>query len=633
MSYFVPPYYMPMDRAYHAGMSEETPTPRVEDPIFPISQVGTTVPENDPTQRAKNIVQGIQANIRHGAGTMQVVMQTPPQNAIGGRAKAYGEEVRQAIKEVAAANKVFVKGFEMPTSMNNLSGFDGQNMRFSDETRNLYLNEIKDNIKFAADAAGGGGIDLVSWEYPRQIRGSDIIDQKKFEKPGEERKAWLVDKRTQKLTQIDMDRPVLEPEKDEEGNPKIGPDGRIVMREYGWKDFEKMAKESKTPTKPEAEYIKKHFQAQIDSNRGWAQTYKYQAQNNRKEAEQLKEAMEQIRKETQLSEEKKQKRLSELQKQRDELMEVYKERMQAAASQEAQAQELERQRDSYVPIDDFAFKRSTDGYAKAAVWAYDETHNRTDVKRPIYIGPEIGWPDYFGGHPDEFKKLILDSRKRMIKLVTDPKLTNEEGQYVDKEGNPVNKEKAAENPYYRQSISPADAAQMAERHIKGMFDTSHMGMWLANFKANPGESEKQRLHRFNQWYLDKVKMLADPKDNLIGGIQLVDSASAAHGHLPIGQGIFPVKEAAKIFKDKGFKGYLVSEGHEEEKFGEGRILHKTWAELGSPIGGSYLGMQGGAPFGQIQHSYFGRQYSPLMMVGAYTPSNAEFKLWSEVPFE
>jgi len=162
-----------------------------------------------------------------------------------------------------------------------------------------------------------------------------------------------------------------------------------------------------------------------------------------------------------------------------------------------------------------------------------------------------------------------------------------------------------------------------------MFDTSHMGMWLANFKPQPGETEESRLKRFNKWYLSKVQDLA--KSGLIGGIQLVDSASAAHGHLPPGQGIFPIKEAAKIFKDNNFTGYLVSEGHEEEAFGEGRILTKTWEALGSPVGGQYFSHPA-QQWGQVQHSYFGRTYSPNFIIGAYSPSN-EFKLWSEVPFE
>ena len=83
--------------------------------------------------------------------------------------------------------------------------------------------------------------------------------------------------------------------------------------------------------------------------------------------------------------------------------------------------------------------------------------------------------------------------------------------------------------------------------------------------------------------------------------------------------------------EKGFSGFVVSEGHEEEKFGEGRIRMKTWQHAGAPVGAGYFS---GPPlqWGQVQHGYFGKTYSPMFMVGAYSPSN-EFKLWSEVLLE
>jgi len=90
-------------------------------------------------------------------------------------------------------------------------------------------------------------------------------------------------------------------------------------------------------------------------------------------------------------------------------------------------------------------------------------------------------------------------------------------------------------------------------------------------------------------------------------------------------------ETAKIFKEKGFSGFVVSEGHEEEKFGEGRIRMKTWQHAGAAVGSGYFS---GPPlrWGQVQQNYFGKTYSPMFMFGGYAPSN-EFKLWSEVPLE
>ena len=133
--------------------------------------------------------------------------------------------------------------------------------------------------------------------------------------------------------------------------------------------------------------------------------------------------------------------------------------------------------------------------------------------------------------------------------------------------------------------------------------------------------------------LDKLDKMID--EDVIGSVQVVDSASAAHGHLPAGQGIFGdvIKQTVRKLKQSGWTGMIVSEGHEEEKFGEGRILYKTWEHLaGYPGKPSYAPHFPGRSWSQMQHSYMGRTYSPLYMFGSYAPSN-EFKLWSEVPLE
>jgi hypothetical protein len=209
----------------------------------------------------------------------------------------------------------------------------------------------------------------------------------------------------------------------------------------------------------------------------------------------------------------------------------------------------------------------------------------------------------------------------MVKLLTEQKW---------KVPDPVKGWKEDDNPYWDSTMSKKQAEELADKHIKGLFDTSHMGMWLAHFKPKPGETEDQRIERFKkEFYLPAVKKIADA--GVVGGIQLVDSKSAAHGHLPPGEGIFPVMETAKIFKEKGYSGFIVSEGHEEEKFGEGRIRMKTWQHAGANVGAGYFS---GPPlrWGQVQHAYFGKTYSPMFMFGGYAPSN-EFKLWSEVPLE
>ena len=217
-------------------------------------------------------------------------------------------------------------------------------------------------------------------------------------------------------------------------------------------------------------------------------------------------------------------------------------------SQEQQSQELVERTNHLKPIEDYALKRSTRTYAEAGVAAmneYEVGRERGTVTKPLYVGPEIGWPGYFGSHPEEFIKLVKESRKEMISLLTDAMIEVPD---------PIAGKKWEVNPYRDPNLSKDQAKELADKHIKGLFDTSHMGMWLAHFKPEKDpdtgklETEDRRIKRFNKWYTGEVKKIADA--GVIGGIQIVDSQSAAHGHLPPGEGIFPVFDAAKIFKEK-----------------------------------------------------------------------------------
>ncbi len=636
-------YYGPMDREYHQAVTE-TPQPvAVEEPIFTIDQLGETVPEHDPTGRFKNIIQTTQAAIRGGAGTVQLVLMTPPESAIGGRPKAYGKEVRETLKEVALANKVNIAGVELPTGLNNLSGFDYQNLVFSDEKRKNSLDEVKDAIRFAADVGQGGGVDIVSWEFPRGVNEApwqekDPLSKGKFEQVGEQRIGWLVDRRTGRTVQFRKDEiqhlPYDPTNFKELEQPKPGE--KLELKKFTWEDFkrwkdvenEKRARENKPLITAEELYVAKQLEGQIKTAKGWQSHNEGQAEMALREKERIEKALKEgIDPETKQKLTEKNREVLENEKNR--LEDRRKDFWHSAYGQAQQAAELEERRDNLKPIEDYALWRSTRTYAEAGMEAmrtYEQGRAKGTITKPLYVGPEIGWPGYYGSHPEEFIKIVKKSREEMINLITKPTM---------KVPDSVKGETEVKNPYWDPTINREQAKELADKHIKGLFDTSHMGMWLAHFKpetdpqTNKPETEDRRMERFKKWYLDEVKKIADA--GVVGGIQLVDSMSAAHGHLPPGEGIFPVFEAAKIFKEKGFSGFLVSEGHEEEKFGEGRIRMKTWQHGGAGVGAGYFS---GPPmrWGQVTQAYFGRTYSPMFMFGGYAPSN-EFKLWSEVPLE
>ncbi len=624
------------------------PTANIEEPIIPIGELGVTFPEHDQAGRFKNMLQFAQAQLRAGVGKLQLALQTPPESAIGGRPKAYGKEFREKMREIFLANEAQFVGAEMPTSMNNLSGFNQQQNVFDEETRMRHLDEVRDAIKFVADVGQGGGVDIVSWEYPRQVFNApwnkpDKQGKQIFEEAGE-RIVQIVDDRNgrvqafrvSQIESLPLPRDpktgaelVFDPLKDAFVNQETGKEVKDLPT-WQWADFEKHAK--KTGVKPEVYFYREQLELQRKQAAGWFGEHKKRARMSLQEMQRNDAEIQQIKKAT--AEEfqqflqhaglppnvTKQQAIAPLEKAKEQTAALYNHELESISSYKQQMTELDRQKQSIKPIDDYAKSRSVQSYAEAGVMAMQETHANKYAKKPVHVGPELGWPHAYGSHPSEFKELILNARKRMGKLLTSK-------WKIGFDGKPLEGEK---NPYYDPKLSESQAQKEATRHIKGVFDTSHFGMWLKHYK--PHLPWEKRVKEFNKWYMDEVKEIA--KTDIVGGIQLVDSQSSAHGHLPPGEGIFPVKEAAIEFKKNDFTGFMVSEGHEEERINEGRIMVQTWKHFNAPISSSY---GPGAPqpqrFGDVYQQYFKNWYSPQKMFGSYTPPFGEYKPWSEIPFE
>ncbi len=608
MAEFNTNYNNPMDRPYYtgyvSGVGQAKPT--LEAPIITIGELGQTVPETDPSGKFKNMVQGVQAALRGGSKNIQLVMTVAPNSPMGGRPKAYGAEVRQAMREMFVANDANLIGIEMPTSMNNLSGFDAQQGVFSESTRTKYMDEVKEAIRFASDVGQGGGIDIVSWEFQRPI--SAIAPEKEGFFPEEEEVLQIVDEETGRINAFRKKEVKLHLPLDPKTGKKLDvtETGLPELREWRWDDFEKQAEREHTT--PEQEYIRMQLDARIKTATGWAGHYAGIAEAT---AERLKDAKETNKPKEVI----------------DKLERDYAYELQLSQGQLQEAKELEERRERMKPVAEYAKAKSMESYAELGIAAMDETLNNPKVKSPIHVGPELGWPHAYGGHPKEFVELIKGARTRMVELLTNRYYTDPATKEVI---NDPATGKPYENGYYKPGLSKDRAQKEAEEHIQGMLDTGHLGMWLEHFQPNMRYQE--RVKEFNKWFMKQIDFLADSK--VIGGIQAVDSAGAAHGHLPAGQGIFPVVDAVRKLKEKGFHGYIVSEGHEEERFGEGRILLKTWQAFNAPIESRYgPGVQAGNSYNNVHQNYFGRIASPRQMFGSYTPPFGEYKPWSEIPFE
>ncbi|MBI2565389.1 hypothetical protein HYV79_05415 [Candidatus Woesearchaeota archaeon] len=592
-------YYHPMDRQVHTAGDELNSGKQLEDPIIPIGELGITVSEKA-SERKGGLIQGVQAAFRAGVGKIQLMMDLAESGSAIGGPKGYGKEVREKLREVILANEGVVTGVELPTSLTNLNGgvnlHDPENGGFSESLRQKELHEVKEHIKFVGDVLNGGEVDIVSWEYPRTVFDAPWNDEGKWKgafNVQAEKKDFtpiqFVDSRTGRIQQFSR-KGIPAPIKAEE------PEKGIL-----W-DFEKFQDYAKNKGTNVYDEIKNSIlQRQIH--------FSEEKENEaRFEILQLENRKKEIEVDLRLKEEDKKKYFEQIDRLKKSKEIVIKEQERIKAQHEEQISALE-------PMKEFAKEKTVQSYAEAGIYAMMESE-KPNIKKPIVVGPELGWPHSYGGHPQEFKEVIQKSRKKMVEILTSDKITDSTtGKVID-------------NPH---KMSKDEAEEQAKMHIKGTFDTSHVGMWLQNFR--PDLPEEKRLKEFNKWYLEQVKDLA--KTDLVGTIQLVDSNGPGHGHLPPGEGIFPVVEAAKEFKKQGFTGHFVSEGHEEEKFGEGRIFSRTWERFGAPI--SAGGYPSPPTWGEIHNAYFGKTYPPLQMFGSYKPPTAEYRPWAggkdPIPFE
>ena len=608
--------YTPAEKALHEAMSDNAPRKRLEDPIIPMNEIGATVSEQFSNQRFKNLVQGVQADLRRGIGKLQIVMDTPHTSPIGGRAKGYGPEIREKLREVVLANNAMIVGIELPTSLSNLSGLNMQQGTVSEEERRKELDEVRDAIKFTADVAQGGSVDILSWEFPRALMDAKWNHEGKwagaFKVPGEKEifEINLVDTRTGAIARA-PNKGIPNPYTQKEIEEFEKKNDWRKKTSWDWEDFKKLAEQNKEAGKTKKEgndpneisdpygIVKMTlFNKQITSAEAQIARRKGEINQHEEIIENITDKIEQLKK---LKTKEDDPHFKKLKQKKEDYTSYIKSFEEDIEDLRRTVNEQKERQAHLKPLPVFAKENSVKSYAEAGIMAMNETHSNKNIKRPVYVGPEIGWPQFYGSHPQEFIELIHGARDEMVKMLTDPK-----------------------SPHYDEGLSKKEAEEQAELHLKGTFDTSHMGMWLEKFK--PDEPWDKRVKEFDKWYMEQVKNLA--KENVVGTIQLVNSMSAAHGHNPPGEGIFPVVQAAKEFKKQGFNGYFISEGHDEERFGEGRIITKAWEAFNSPIETKYGPGASPRTWSDINQGYFAMTYSPRMMFGQYTPPMAEYKPWA-----
>jgi hypothetical protein len=711
-----------------------------ETPSLSVKDIGMSVPMGISAQN----VAGIYSKIRMGAGSIELGFP----GMISGQRQAqtpgmYGEDQRQAIRELAKINEIKLTTHSAYNIMGMMGRDPRDNFSVTNATQNLH--EIQRAIDFAADTAGGGSVVVHTGEWERPLTDMTLDDptmeknlsyddktgrllfRKRHSEAHDANFILLDDRTSQKMETVQKDRLVAIPKwklaeedydgkyqdkcesafehmkgkstkvkkgdyVDYEGNKIIDPYnakfGRVPEFDFetrrfvvDYKNFDDFREEAKEQTEwnkqhwkelngkqwyedsefyyngevhPDEAFIHATLEQNEGHSRGWAGYYAANAKTELEALERLEKVKEYYEKlDKSIPEEEKWK----IMKQDAPLMryvgdlvppdtkhplEIIDEKMkelrsgilfsqQSSASQEQQAEDTsETKKHIVTPVKRFK-KHIARMYAEAGLRTWQRSK---DPNKPVFLAIENLFPERFGGHPEELKFVIDESRKWFVKFLTEEKIPLGVAYKTDK----LKDFKDTDNAYYKKGMSKGDAEKLAETHIKATFDTGHANLWKKFWQVKPGQTIEQSDKEFKKWYLKEFEKLAD--GGYIGNIHLTDNLGFQDDHLAPGQGNTPIKDVMAILKKNKYDEAITVEPGADAStdLSDFHGLMKTWRYLGSPIygvGGGGVG--GGGPqmpqtWGQVQNSYLGQNKPPYFVFGAYAPSN-DWTLWSQVPME
>ncbi len=631
-------YNSPMDRTYISDFGEK------KEKVLSVKEVGIAMAMG---LGARNIPE-ITSKIRAGASAMEIQFMGAGRGSAQGETPGmFGKYHRQALRELSKVSDVTLTT-HASVGIPGLAGQDQQG-NFSDEQRRMALDEVNRAIDFAGDTALGGSVVVHTGEFQRPISEEPWAEQgEKFRGFEEEPKNAVIkvvnNKTGQVLNQIRKNETVARPvwlknEKDQytdyEGNvvsrkdrvAKYDPDkDTLIIEQQSWemlvKDAEEMTKEERDKkgeefdeerdtVTPEEAFLKATTEGQAKVSKAWALQYSGDLNGLITEVNQRNSLKKQFEEQLKtVSGDKKfelQKSINAIENggpgapggyQRYSIKEL---RRKIEISRDMVTGQLQQESDqlkmgeNVISAKKYALKKSFNGYALSGMRAMEETKKK-DLEKPLFITMENIFPESYGAHPQELKKLVLNSRKEMVNMLRG------------------------------KGTSESEAKRLAETHIKATLDLGHMNLWRKYFKG----SDKD----FDKWMLDQTEDLA--KSKIIGNVHLADNFGYQDEHLAPGQGNTPIKEMVKILKKHDYKGaYTVECGSSattDVSYFHG--LMKTWEYLGSPVYSMGAARDGLPPaqWQNVQHSYLGQTYPPSFVFGTYSPSN-EWTMWSGVPME
>ena len=194
------------------------------------------------------------------------------------------------------------------------------------------------------------------------------------------------------------------------------------------------------------------------------------------------------------------------------------------------------------------------------LWVGTADYSDIDLEnRPLYLAPENIMAGY--GYMDtleEYKGVIRTSWEQFAdKLLSDEKAYVKLKEDYEKETG-------------KKIVTKEDAIAVAKHHIGGTFDNAHAGVWLKYFKKKEGESEEDRIKRFNKWLNQEAENMA--REGVIKHVHFNDTQAKDDDHNLLGSGILDIHDLRERLRKAGIKESLIVEAGGR---GAERIMHIT----------------------------------------------------------
>ncbi len=585
-------------------------------------------------------IQNLKSGIFMGTGSMELTFFNAPGKGQGKNTpESWGKTERQEMKELARVNEIEVSIHATPNMGGggaSFSGFTGQT--FSDEARQKAVDEMARTADFAADVAGGGPIVLHMDGFQRPIFSAGEAESK----PGEFKKGQLVkykeeeakypvyfvDDRSGNIAAIEREKKIHRPFRYESGpnkgeikiNKETGlPEMEVKTFNETMQEYKDLPKEKQKEYKNELNYFYHELkEGQVQELNAKAHDYYQRAEMFKKEQKKYEQKLEEYNEHMKNGDDAYKKKffaeliaegekkhgldsVEELQKVYEDPRSFLKQKINDFKNETSvfengaiglfrNAEQAKEEIESFKPIAEYGVQKEANTIARSAMEAL-KIEEKKKLNKPLWVAPEAYAVEMYGSHPNEYRKIIEESRSEMVGMLKD--------KYKNK--------------------SEEELRKIANEHIRGTFDIGHLNMWKKYFKGDDKE--------FAKWMEGNVRDLV--KDKIIGHVHLSDNFGFHDEHIELGEGNAPLQEFFKLLKEEGFEGKAIAEpGGQRE--GE---LHRVWTSAlqlgGSPI---YRVDTASRTWTDIGDSYFGRTQSPTFHVGDYAPSK-DWTLWSETPFE